>query len=623
MTGQTPTPRIPARSLSKFMPRPVVLALALAVAVILGIGLMPWPLARAGFDQRIISAMIRATGLMVETAPGARVALLPTPRILLTDAIFRSVDGTLHVESAKIRADIRILPLFAGQIVMDGIELASPQITLGVADGAMPPLVAAPTPTAWFSAERETPRISLKDGSLFIRETAGIRSILRDMNFTLAERSAGDPLVISGALRWRGEAVEITANWPLPQGRDDEGRGKVQTVFLRLVSGMGSVRFEGLRQPGPIGPIEGRLEAETGSLPQALDWMGESSPFANLADKLRLSGEAVLAASSLTMPNISLSIDADRLDGAALVRPGANGVWGISATLDGARLDIDRMLARSGVITHLEEAGRGIVPLRIARDGWRSIDLRLSLVQARLAKARLSDVALQFLASADRLDVSLARATAYKGTVKGRLAISAEGPAAPYDLRFSANAERIDVAAALADMGDMRRLSGTGFLQATLDGSGENLHDIAGSMKGRASLVVRQGEITGISLADLARRAERQPLAALREGLAGRSAFENISLAGPAQNGVIELSEGLVTGAGYRLTLGGGVSLPGRNLRLKGVLAGASPAGRLPFEITGPWGQPRIAPDLSAITGRNAPANGAAEAAPAAVAPAP
>jgi hypothetical protein len=616
MTGQPQTPRDPARSLTRFMPRPVVLALAFAMAVIIAIGIMPWPLARAGFDQRILSAMIRATGLMVETAPGAKVALLPTPRILLTDATFRSADGSLYVESAKIRADIRILPLFAGQIVMDGVELASPQITLTVTDGAMPPLVAAPTPTAWFSAERESPRITLKDGSLFIRDGAGIRSILRSMNVTLGEREAGNALSLSGALRWRGEAVEIIANWPLPQGRDDAGRSKVLPVFLRLVSGMGSVRFEGVRQPGPIGPIEGRLEAETGSLPQALEWMGESSPFANLADKLRLSGEAVLTASSLTMPNISLNIDADRLDGAALIRPGANGIWGISATLDGARLDIDRMLTRSGAIAHLEEAGKGRVPLRIGRDGWRMVDLRLSIEQARLAKARLTDVALQILASDGRLDVSLARANAYRGAIKGRLAISAEGPAAPYDLRFNASAERIELASALADMGDMRRLSGTGFLQVTLDGSGANLPDIARSLKGRASMVVRQGEITGASLADLARRAERQPLAAMREGLTGRSAFDSLNVGGPVQDGVIEIADGLIAGTGFRLALAGGVSLPERSLRLKALLTGQTPASRLPFEITGPWGQPRIALDAAAMLGRSAPATGAAEAMP-------
>jgi AsmA protein len=622
MTGQTKTSSAFARALHRLMPRPLVLALALAVAGIIGIGIMPWPLARAGFDHRILSALIRATGLMVETAPGAKVALLPTPRILLTDATFRSVDGSLQVESAKIRADIRILPLFAGQIVMDGVELASPQITLAMAEGAMPPLVAAPAPTAWFSAERESPRITLKDGSMFIRDTAGIRTILRNMNVTLGDRGAGDPLVMSGALRWRGEAIEITASWPLPQWGENTGRGKVQPVFLRLVSGMGSMRFEGLRQPGPIGPIEGRLEAETGSLSQALDWMGESSPFANLADKLRLSGEAVLAASSLTMPNISLNIDADRLDGAALIRPGANGVWGVSATLDGARLDLDRMLARSGVAAHLEEAGKGLVPLRIGRDGWRMVDLRLSLVQARLAKARLSDVALQFLASEGRLDVSLARASAYKGTVKGRLAVSAESPTAPYDLRFNANAERIDLAAALADIGDMRRLSGSGFFQVTLDGSGENLRDIAGSLKGRASLVARQGEIAGIYLADLARRAERQPFAALREGLTGRSAFESLNIGGPVQDGVIDVTDGLVIGTGFRLALGGGISLPQRSLRLKALLTGPTPASRLPFEISGPWGQPRIAPDMAALPGRIAPANGSAEAAPGAL-PAP
>jgi hypothetical protein len=130
--------------------------------------------------------------------------------------------------------------------------------------------------------------------------------------------------------------------------------------------------------------------------------------------------------------------------------------------------------------------------------------------------------------------------------------------------------------------------------------------------------VARQGEITGVSLADIARRAERQPFAALREGLTGRSAFESINIGGPVQDGFIDVTDGLVTGAGFRLALGGGISLPDRSLRLKALLTGPTPASRLPLEITGPWGQPRIGPDMAALPGRIAPANGPAEAAPAA-----
>jgi uncharacterized protein involved in outer membrane biogenesis len=586
-----------------------LLMLMVALAAILALGVMPWPLAGAGFDQRMAAALMRATGLSVETAPGARVALLPSPRILLADAQFRTADRTLSVSSPKIRVDLRLLPLFAGQVAVDGIELASPQIRLTIAEGAnLPPLVGLPAPSPAFSAARETPRVTLKDGSLFLLGAEGIRTILRGMNLTIMDRDPGDALMLAGALRWRGEPVEISAQWPLPDAAPAAGRGSAQPVFLRLISGMGSLRFEGLRQPGPIGPIEGRIEAEAGSLARALDWIGESSPLAAIADRVRLTGEAVLAASSLALPALSLTIDADRLEGAALIRPGADGAWGISATLAGSRLDFDRLIARGNLASH--GPGKAVIdmPISLGREGWRTVDLRLSIEQARLMKARLSDVALQFLASRGKLDINLARANAYKGTVKGRMSLGAEGPDAPFDLRLSANAERIDLAAALADMSETRRLSGTGFLQLNLDGAGTSLQAISETLKGRASLVIRQGELTGLSLAEIARRADR-PLAGLpREMAGGRTAFDNLAIGGPVNDGVLDIAEGLVTGPGFRLTLGGGVNLARRSYQVRGALSGANPAARLPFELSGPWNQPRLLPDAEAILRRLAPA---------------
>jgi AsmA protein len=584
------------------MPRARILILLATIALTLTIGLVPWPLARAEFDQRLNAALMRASDLIVETAPGAKVTLLPTPRILLADARFQSGDGAVSITSAKTRINLRLLPLFAGRIIVDGIELASPQIRLTLAEGtSATPLVAMPPASLNIANKSETPRLTLVDGSLFVVGATGIRTIVRNINLTIMDRDEGDPLQVSGAFRWRGEPVEINGQWPLPDAAIAERKNDIRPVFVRIISGMGSLRFEGLRRPGPIGPIEGRIEAEVGSLARALDWLGETSPLSAIADKVRLSGEAVLAASSLTMPALSLTVDADRLDGAALIRPGTDGLWGISATLAGTRLDLQRIVTRSGIGSLLNDRQRLQAPLDIGRQGWRNVDLRLSIEQARLANTQFTDVALQFLASPGKLDVSLARANAFKGTVKGRLSMSAEQPDAPVDMRFTASAERIDMAAALAEIGDTRRLSGTGFIQMSLDGAGTSLFAASQAMKGRASLVVRQGEIAGVSLAEIVRRAERQPLSVLREPPGGRTAFDTITIGGPVNDGNMELNDGLMTGVGYRLNLGGGLSLAQRSLALKGVLTGPSQTARLPFEIRGPWHQPRIIPDAEAL----------------------
>ncbi len=585
--------------------------LSTALAVTVALGLVPWPLARAELEQRLLAALMRATGLSAETAPGARIALLPSPRIILSEARFSSADRAITVTSTKIRADLSLLPLLAGQISVDGIDLTAPQITLDIADGDLPPLIALPTEGPGFSALRATPKLTLRDGSIYVRSGPGLRTLVRSVDITIEERDPGDPLVFAGRLRWRGEAVELSATWPLP-GTAPQPR----PVSTRIISGMGSLRFEGLRQPGPIGPVEGRLDLEAGSLGLALDWLGEASPLGWTAERFRLSGEAVLAASGLTMPALSLSIDAERLDGAAQMKPGPDGRWGLSATLAGTRLDLDRMMRRADLPGFLPENGKATESFRLGHGAWRSADLRLSLEQARIGKTRLDDVALQLLAAPGKLDLSLARASGFKGTVKARLIVQAEAASRSTDLRLSASAERVDLAQLMNDLADSRRLTGTGSLTLALDGAGESLRAAMATSKGRVSLVARQGELVGVSLAELARRAERQQFTALREIAGGRSAYETLSLGGPIQDGVFEITEGQIAGQGYRLNISGVARLAERQLSARAALSGTSGPARLAFDITGPIGEPRITPDIEALLRRPSAANAPAPPAP-------
>jgi AsmA protein len=138
---------------------------------------------------------------------------------------------------------------------------------------------------------------------------------------------------------------------------------------------------------------------------------------------------------------------------------------------------------------------------------------------------------------------------------------------------------------------------------------------LARQLQGRASLVVRQGELVGIGLSDVLKRAERRPLSAPLEWRGGRTPFDQAQIALTIAKGVGEVAEAQVTGPAARAILQGRVSLAERTLALKATVegtaapmtAGASPAAgaSMLFDITGPWASPAMLPDVRALIERS------------------
>lgn len=568
--------------------RASIIVYCLVIATVL-LGLQSWSIAVGRLEQHVVSAIEQRTGLVVTARERAEIALLPLPRISLSNAVFQQRDGLLAGTALRIRARIRLLPLLAGNLSFDRIDLIVPQIDVAVPSGeeGLGNWLAAPL--SYLEKLKVQSRIVMTGGAIFMRAQGVIQTILRDVNLVLEGRDADEPLALSGSLSWRGVPTELSLLWPMA--------GANARLSLRASSPLLALQFDGMRSVLDEPIVNGKLAISTKSLTNLLGWFGEQPRLAAAIGELDLTADAQIKPSEASLSNTVARIDGDRLEG--VIKLGDAGPrLSLSGTLAGTQLDLGRLLGRLD-LWHADSPADRAAPLDF--EGWTAhdVDLRISVDSARLRGARLDDVATYLLVKKGRFEAGLLRAGAYGGSAKGRiLAQSAPGGV---DIKLQAGLDRINLAKAASDFPDLPRVSGTGGLQVALDGLGHSPETIIASLSGKTGISLRQGELGGFAFAELIRRLERNPKLLLSDWRQGKTPFDSAVVNFGIANGIATVMESQMTGPTYRLGLSGTVSLPVRWFDMTASLSSANGNLQLPFSLRGPLANPAFEFDSGAF----------------------
>lgn len=557
--------------------RAAIIAFSLVAAIGL-LGLQSWDVALGRVQRAAVSAIEERTGFVVKAIERAEIALLPLPRISLSQVTFTQHDGGLAGEAVRIKAQLRLLPLLGGRISFDRVDLVAPRIDIAVPAGSDGVTEWLAPPLAEFERLESQSKIVIHSGSLFLRANGAIQSVVRDLDLTIGERGRNEPLALSGSLNWRGVPTEVSLLWPIAGGN--------AKAALSATSSLLKLRFDGTRS-GPGEPvISGPLVLSTPSLPKLLGWFGEESRLASALGSVAVSADIQVKPHEVSFNNAVINLDGERLDGAIKLTE-TGGRFGLSGTLAGATLDLGRLADRLPVPA-IEAAD--LAPLDLEAWTARDVDLRISVDAARLKGAKLSDVATYLLVKKGRFETGLLRASAYGGSIKSRL-LAIAAPAG-VDVKIQAGLDKVNIGQAGSDLPQLARLSGTGSLQLALDGVGRTFDELLGSLTGRINLGARQGEISGLALGELLRRAERSPAQALRGWRQGKTPFEAISANAGIAGGLLALTEAQMTGANYHFNLAGSASLRTRILDMSALLASANGTLKIPFRLKGPVDAP-------------------------------
>lgn len=557
--------------------RAAIIAFSLVVAIGL-LGLQSWDVALGRVQRGAIKAIEERTGFVVKELERAEIALLPLPRISLSQVSFTQRDGALAGEAVRVKAHLRLLPLLGGRISFDRVDLVAPRIDVAVPAGSDGVTEWLSPALAEFERLQSQSKIVVSAGSVFLRANGAIQSVVRGLDLVIDERDHDEPLALSGSLNWRGVPTEVNLLWPMAGGN--------AKAALSATSSLLKLRFDGSRS-GPGEPvISGPLVLSTPSLPKLLGWFGEESRLGSALGAVAVSADIQVKPHEVSFGNAVVNLDGERLDGAIKLAE-TGGRYALSGTLAGAALDLGRIVDRLPVPA-VDVADTTPFDL----DAWtaRDIDLRISVDAARLKGARLNDVATYLLVKKGRFETGLLRAGAYGGSVKSRLLATATP--AGIDIKLQAGLDKVNIGQAASDLPQLARLSGTGTLQLALDGVGRTFDELLGSFTGRINLAARQGEIGGVALGELIRRAERNPVQALRDWRQGKTPYETITANAGIAGGLLALTEAQMIGSNYRFNLAGSAALRPRTLDMTALLASLNGSLKLPFLLKGPADAP-------------------------------
>lgn len=584
------------------MPRRFLLAISLACLALLALAVVPWTISSGSITAAISAQLKTLYGLDMTVSGRRTVAFLPIPRLKFEDVTLTTADGTPILRGAQLRGEIRILPLFLGRLELSDLALNDADITVdmaGAEGNSLAPLLSRLSERVTGQTSGWSPRrVVVTESRLHLRAASTGPIEVTDINLVLSWPRVSGPLEVAGSFRWRGEAVEVKLGDIVPSALL---AGNASPIVAE-VKGPGLVAStKGELQVLPWLGVVGRSTLKVRSAGDLMGWAGLGAPLARQMPPLTIEGDMTLQGTTASWPTVRVTLGSDRLDGALALRVDRPRL-SLTGTLAADQIDLSGFLAPlRDLRTPAGDWSTEAIDLAELTRG--DLDLRLSATAAKFGAVAVDEMAASILVKSGRIEAAVGRASIGKGTLKGRMTLAGDGPRT--DLRLQGSFGRLDLAPLLASLGRSRWIAGTGHGQIAIEALGESPADLARNAQGRTTITLNQGEIIGVALPEVLRRAERHPLS-LGEWRGGRTPFDQASLTLNLGRG--DVLEGTLAAQDLRAALQGRVFLAERLIsaraRVESYAAGPQPSS-LSFDISGNWDSVAIIPDVRALIQRS------------------
>jgi AsmA protein len=209
-----------------------------------------------------------------------------------------------------------------------------------------------------------------------------------------------------------------------------------------------------------------------------------------------------------------------------------------------------------------------------------------------------------------RVELTLAGAKAYQGTIKGRATFEVSDKGV--GMQATGVISGADLAALSFDAFGWPEFYGAVTGMANLESAGASMSELMRNLDGTAQIEVAQGQLGGIDLDSVLHRIDKSPLALLAEIHRGRTAFERAGFGLRFVKGVAGIEEGKLENPSLRLGFGGTVDFGERGLDLHAVampsIGEAKPGNEIPkfrFDVGGSWDDLAFTPDVRGLIRRS------------------
>ncbi|MEM5471605.1 AsmA-like C-terminal region-containing protein [Hoeflea sp. AS60] len=445
--------------------------------------------------------------------------------------------------------------------------------------------------------------VTIEDGTVkWIRDPGAEAEKLTAINGTLAWTAPTAVARANITAIFRGEQVTLTGSTAAPLLLLG---GRTAPVDVKVASAPLNIDFAGSASLGRNLFLSGALKLASVSVRRALEWSGTDIKPGEALGALELSAKINAEQTKAKLDDLIIMIDRNRGIGVLDVSLREDAPPLIAGTLAFNSLDIASFLQ---AFTPLPKAGQDIastIDTRFLRE--LGLDLRLSAQSAQFGPVALSNLAAAARIDQGRANFDVGDATAYGGSLIGRIALSEQGIDGGVKVQLSARKTNLGgLFDAIGLTGPLPR--GNGSLDLEVTSPYPTWATALSDLTGKIDLAVDGGIVPGLNIVkfrELAKTERFFDLGELGEGTG--FSFNSARFQATIADGEANLTTAELIGPQQMISLSGVIPYSRSSLAIAGVLGPVPPAdGKvvqpgtgpepLRFFIGGSWPRPVISP---------------------------
>ena len=581
---------------------------AFLLGALLVAAILPWSVSDTLLREPMIAQIKAQIGLQTEAAGRVTIAILPRPRLKFEDVTIRDKAGALVLEARAVKGDLRLLSLLSGRLELKSLSFDTPTLFVDM-DGhpfeqggaiARALQTVAGSPAASEADRARLASVTISSGLIRLKSKAhGFETLVQDVNATLDWQRLGDPALLSGNAVWRGQPADFDVAIARPAALL---RGEQSGATLRL-RGVADIDASGLLSGSPRTQFEGTMTAATTSLRQIARITDMMIPLPGPLGNASISGDVSATGPKFLFTNAKMDLDDNSFEG-SLALDTSEGRASLSGTLATDLLQLDAIVGELPALRGSD--GQWSRDTLVLKDlAQAELDLRISAARLRLGGLQGEDAALSVLLKDGRLEVALAEAQAYRGSVKARAIATLANPG--LDIKLNGSFAQLDANAFLTSAFGTGWISGLSSGQFSLQNGSDSPAGLVAGLEGHAQVTVSQGSINGINVEQALRRVEKHPLLSASDIHNGRTSFDQATAGVKVEHGVAQIAAGTIVGPGAHIAFQGNASIADRTMQLKAHATQTSNAAgpQLDFQVSGSWDDLRVEPDAEGLIRRS------------------
>jgi AsmA protein len=591
----------------------VVIVLLVAAVIIL-----PTVVPTETYRDRLVAEVKSATGRDLRIDGPIHVSVIPRLAIEAEKISLSNAPGAQAKEMltlGKLQAALQLFPLLRGTVVVDKFILVDPVITFEVDKqghgnwmmGGTGPAApgASATPAAGGGGgmgainSLRLGDVRMENGTIgYLDQRTGEHTVVDQITMDVSFPDFNSPLKVDGTVRYKDVPITLKMN----VGKTSDFLTASGTpVEMSVKSSLVDFDFKG---KGSASVTSGTIDLKGPSLRKLSAWTGGALPAQgagfgpfSVTGKLAFEGEVI----KFTDADIAM----DAIKGKGDVSIDASGPKRvIKGDLTLAALDVNPYLGpeTSGAVGGSGAAASGWSDAPIDVSGLKAadVDFKLTANAIQFRKIHIERASITAHDVNGKLELDLTDLAAYQGS--GKATVTIDGSGSEPVIGASVNVTGVQMQPMLRDLMNVDRLTGRGNFENSLTARGRSERAMIGTLNGKGSLNVADGEITGLDLLKLLNTAASvvgSAASALTGGGSGTTKFAHLTMSYTIAAGILHNNDLKLDSPGLQAEGAGTVDLPKRQIDYKVTpkVVGLS----VPVDIRGPLDNPSYFPDLAGI----------------------